>query len=70
MGMAVDQPWRHGLPLKIDLDRLLSPPFRDFIVGAYGSDGPIFYRYRLRNGEALVDSQDLAIVENRIGRSG
>jgi len=71
MHMAVDQPGEHGAPLEIDYLGLGTALGSEHIlVGPDTRDLAIFEGHGLRHGKILIDSDDLAVVQNQVGISG
>jgi hypothetical protein len=68
MGVAVDQAGRHGPAVQIDDARGGRGIFRHGGIRPDRDDPLAYYRHRLRDARARVDGDDVAVLENAIGR--
>src|SRR5258706_10111145 len=69
MQVAIDEARYHRTPGEIDLARRRGREGSHRVVRANGNDAIAADRHRLRDRERRVDRDDLAVVENEIGRS-
>ncbi len=68
MGVIVDHARNDGFPAKIDAPRVRAREARDVLIAPDRNDTIPLHRHRLRDREAVIDRDDLAVGEDGIGR--
>ena len=68
--VAVGEPWNHGAAAEVDQFCTSAGELPHRCGGTGGEDFAVGNRHRLLRGEVLVDGQDPAVEENRIGGLG